>query len=126
MPMHPFEGGRMCPQVRILQQLNPSIAGHSSRGCKCEGSSSSIEQPLKCLNLFVAIGLRIIYSLRIIWWMSRGVGQGYARRRGIVHRRDDRDQAVIIGAELAVRPGRADDVAVIRNVLRPRDVEGPV
>src|SRR3954470_2829189 len=73
MPMHPFEGGRMCPQVRILQQLNPSIAGHSSRCCKCEGSSSSIEQPLKCLNLFVAIGLRIIYSLRIIWWMSRGV-----------------------------------------------------
>src|SRR3954453_11358307 len=63
----------MCPQVPILQQLNPSIAGHSSRGCKCEGSSSSIEQPLKCLNLFVAIGLRIIYSLRIIWWMSRGV-----------------------------------------------------
>src|SRR4051794_12410378 len=63
----------MCPQAPAPQQLNPSIAGHSSRGCKCEGSSSSIEQPLKSLNVFVAIGLRIIYSLRIIWWMSRGV-----------------------------------------------------
>src|SRR3954471_3091838 len=88
----------MCPQVRILQQLNPSIAGHSSRGCKCEGSSSSIEQPLKCLNLFVAIGLRIIYSLRIIWWMSRGVGLDRAadgRRRGDArtqpYRKDRRD-----------------------------------
>jgi len=32
--IHPFEGGRTCPQVLALQRLNPSIAGHSSRDCK--------------------------------------------------------------------------------------------
>src|SRR4051794_4281629 len=63
----------MCPQVLMPQQFDSSIAGHYCRNSKWDGTSTLIEQPNKYHKLLGSNNLRKIYSLRIIWCMSRGL-----------------------------------------------------
>ena len=56
---HPFEGGRMCPQVQALQQLNPSMAEHPTRN-----QSDKAHLPRLC-NRYNVITLVLVMTCEI-------------------------------------------------------------